>query len=416
MAKCRERRSANRRKMLKTRIAAILYSVCLIAASTTPAQVVVVKSGAQKWPISFSQIHSDNSAAAHNFLQTLQRDLEYSGWFAIAPPERSALLCRGEVQARGNRLLVHCVVSARAQSTVYLKRSYRTRVTEAHSSAHDLADRIVEALTGRRGIATTRIAFVGTRTGHKELYVCDYDGENLLQLTRDRSICVAPQWSPDRKRIYYTSYLKGYPDIYYADLVRRKRIRMVRFPGLNTGGAVSPDGQRMALVLSKDGNPDLYIMDMRTHQLTRLTHTPNAAEASPAWSPDGRLLAYVSDRSGTPQIYLWDSSTGESQRLRLTGSENVAPDWGPDGRLALASRFAGRYRIAVYDPRSGELTYLTAADADYEDPSWAPDGRHLAVTRTVGYRSQIFILDTMGDPPRRLTASPGDWYSPAWSP
>ena len=60
---------------------------------------------------------------------------------------------------------------------------------------------------------------------------------------------------------------------------------------------------------------------------------------------------------------------------------------------------------------------ISPADgADYEDPSWAPDGRHVACTRTVNHKAQVYILDTKGDEPIALTNYRGDWYSPSWSP
>ena len=36
--------------------------------------------------------------------------------------------------------------------------------------------------------------FVSDRTGHKELYVMDYDGQNPKKLTADRSLCMSPAW------------------------------------------------------------------------------------------------------------------------------------------------------------------------------------------------------------------------------
>jgi hypothetical protein len=40
-----------------------------------------------------------------------------------------------------------------------------------------VADEIIEAVTGRKGIAGGRLALVGTRSGKKELYICDADGQ-----------------------------------------------------------------------------------------------------------------------------------------------------------------------------------------------------------------------------------------------
>ena len=58
---------------------------------------------------------------------------------------------------------------------------------------------------------------------------------------------------------------------------------------------------------------------------------------------------------------------------------------------------------------------LTYDWVDHEDPSWAPDGRHIVCSQTSNFHSDLYILDTLGDPPLRLTTIQGEWYSPDWS-
>jgi TolB protein len=239
----------------------------------------------------------------------------------------------------------------------------------------------------------------------------------MLQLTRQGAICLAPSWGPDAKSLVYTSFHGGFPDVYRIDLRNNRRTRIAGYPGLNAGAKISPDGGCMVLTLSKDGNPELYIMHLRSRRLTRLTRTRRAAEASPAWSPDGKRIVFVSDKSGSPQLYVVARSGGEQRRVTFRGSENVAPDWGPDGRIAYSSRRGGRYHICVLDPSGrAQPEQFTHDSADHEDPAWAPDGRHIVYVRTVRYSSELYVLDTLGDDEIRLTAVQGDWYSPAWSP
>ena len=104
---------------------------------------------------------------------------------------------------------------------------------------------------------------VGNRTKNKEIYLCDPDGQGLVQLTKDGKISLAPKWGPDGNTIVYTSYLKGYPDVYSIDLGTGSRNRLAGYPGLNTGADISPNGREVALILSKDGNPELYVKKLR---------------------------------------------------------------------------------------------------------------------------------------------------------
>ena len=101
----------------------------------------------------------------------------------------------------------------------------------------------------------------------------------------------------------------------------------------------------------------------------------------------------------------------------MRGTQNVAPDWGVNGLIAYCSRQNGNYQICVIDAGGGQEKMLTSDGARYEDPSWAPDGRHIVCSRSQNYHYQVYILDTMGDPPVCLTAGKkGDWFMPAWSP
>src|SRR5262249_24009533 len=80
---------------------------------------------------------------------------------------------------------------------------------DLRATSHEMADRIVLVLTGERGIATTRIAFVSNRSGSKELYAMDYDGEGLTVPTQNGSINLSPDWAPSGSLLASVSYLKG---------------------------------------------------------------------------------------------------------------------------------------------------------------------------------------------------------------
>lgn len=379
-------------------------------------QVEVVKSGAGKTLLDTSGFRAEGTGNPALFVRVLRDDLQRSGWFTEAAPGRGELTLQGRCALAGGRLQVECVVAEQATGRIRMSKGFAADAAETRRFAHQVADAIIEAVTGRRGMASAQLVMVGTRTGKKELYVADSDGMGMVQLTRDQSTVVAPKWGPGGQ-ILYTAFLQGYPDVYLIRLDSGQRQQISSYAGLNTGADLSPDGREVALVLSKDGNPELYTKHLSTGRLTRLTNTRNAAEASPSWSPDGERIVYVSDSSGRPNLYLVSSREGRPRRLTAGREENVSPDWGSNGQIVYCTRQGGQYRIAVLDPATGQSRVLPVPDgADYEDPSWAPDGRHIACTRTANYRSQVYLLDTMGDRPIALTQSPGDWFSPSWSP
>ena len=384
-------------------------------AAITPGQVRVVKSADRKITLNISGLRVAGDAASQMFFQTLEKDLRLSGWF---DPRHGngELYLSGNTKVSNRKLKVIVQVTRRSDSARLFSKSYSIETDRAHTLAHRVADDLVETITGHKGIASTKIAMVGNRSGAKELYLCDADGGNVQQITRDRKIVVGPNWGPNGDSIIFTSFVRGFPDVYQINLRKGRRDQLSHYPGLNTGGAISPNGKELALILSKDGNPELYIKNLRSGKIEQITHTRNATEASPSWSPDGQQLVYVSDQSGSPQLYIIARTGGRPARLSSRGSENVAPDWGSNGRIACASRSGRQYIIAVIQPTTGETTYLPTDGADYEDPSWAPDGRHIIVTRSTNYQSSLYLLDTVNDPPVALLQGGGNWLSPAWSP
>lgn len=355
------------------------------------------------------------AGGASVFLQTLRADLKRSGWFMVNDNVKGVVSVSGNVVASGGYLTFRCNVDNRVTGKRYFARTYNEKFSETRRMAHLVADDIVEAVKQVKGIAASSIVMIGSQGGKKDIYTCDYDGANLLRITREGAVCLSPSWGPEGRTIVYTSFYGGFPDVYKIDLGTNQRKKIAGYSGLNTGADISPDGKSMALTLSKDGNPDLYLKNLSSGFLTRLTRTQYAAEASPSWSPDGRQIVFVSDKTRRPHLYITNTLGEGDRKVTFSGDENVAPDWGPDGRIVYSSKRSGKYHICITDPRNNATFQLTSDYADYEDPSWAPDGRHIVCSRTEGYSSQIYILDTLGDPPVRLLSIGGDWYSPDWS-
>ncbi|HTS17198.1 MAG TPA: biopolymer transporter Tol [Verrucomicrobiae bacterium] len=383
------------------------------------AQVDVVK-GRHSFGVSG---FTGDAAIAGQVTDVLKNDLRLSGYFSLAPVSSAEYVQSGSVRGDRNGIVVECVVMQQATKRVALSKAYQGSAQDVRRVVHKLSDEIVQALTGQRGIAETKIAFVWSHNGGKELAVMDYDGYNARQLTYDRSISVRPRWSPDGRKIVYTSYKNVFPDVLEVDLYTGQRRRLAAYPGLNTGAVFSPDGLSIALTLSKDGNPELYTMNAEGTDLRRLTHT-RSAESSPTWAPDGQTIAYVSDESGVPQIWQINKDGGSPLRLTVSPSYNTEPDWSrPPGNsdmtpmLAVTSRVAGKFQIGLYQKGSaGVVTPVVADGMDNEDPSWAPDGRHLVFAKTVHWRSQLYLLDVVTGEQVQLQAVEGGASEPAWGP
>ena len=172
----------------------------------------------------------ENEAQAAAFRETVRGDLMFSRYFDIKEDtgdtqdrtENEAAeywaaaakyMITGTLEADGVKWTFSGRIYDLQTQSVIMEKRYRGNVKALRLSAHMFADAATEKITGRRGIAHSRITFANDSTGHKEIYVSDYDGQNLRKLTSDKSINLLPRWSQDSGRIYYTTYRYGNPDM-----------------------------------------------------------------------------------------------------------------------------------------------------------------------------------------------------------
>lgn len=349
--------------------------------------------------IALGSISGSDGAAIKKIVEN---DLTLSGLFTISEANRAAMIVGGSASGGG----LQGQVNDHSGGTI-LSRTYQGSTRD---KAHAFANDIIETLTGKKGMAGSKIAFVSSRTGKKEIYVADYDGANVRQMTHDGNISVAPALSPDGRTLAYTAYLKGYADIYTINLQSGARQRIVKFPGTNSGAAFSPDGSRIACTISRDGNPELYIVGTNGSGARRLTRT-QGVESSPAWSPDGSEIIYCSDDSGSPQLYRISSNGGSGSRLPINYRYCTKPTWSPDGkRIAFNIREGGVFRVALYDLTTRSTRVLTDG-GDARDPIWGPDSRHLLFTQG----GNLFMLDVQNSRKVRIADGISSISEPAWS-
>ena len=339
----------------------LLLAISILGASlhaTDAPTITVRKSDALN--VAFTAIGGSDGALAS---KVVQNDLTLAGWFALVQPGLASFTVSGTF---AGGILQGKVVKG---AEVVLSKNYSGSPRVA---AHQFVDDIVQILTGHKGIATSTIAFVSNRSGRKEIYLADYDGSNVRQLTHDNALSVSPALSPNGHRLAYTGYQAGYADIYVVDLATGARVRLVKFPGTNSGARFSPDGNLLACTVSKDGNPELYVVGMGGGA-RRLTHT-RGAESCPAWSPDAAEIIYSCDENGAPQLYRISSGGGSGRPVPTGFGYCTEPSWSPDGqRLAFNVRSGGGFSIAVMDLNGGGARIV----APGENPVWGADSRHV---------------------------------------
>jgi TolB protein len=283
-------------------------------------------------------------------------------------------------------------------------------------TVHAVSDAVVRWATGEPGMAASRIAFVTAGRGSKEIWIVDSDGENLRRVTSDGSIALSPSWSPDGRRIAYTSFRSGQPFLYERDLASGSDRLLSDRDGINITPSYAPDGRTVAFATTVAGHT--HIATIGPEGLRQQTRGRGSENLSPSWSPDGRRFAFVSDRLGEPQIYVM-SPGGEprlvSEYTYGNRGYSTSPDWSPVGPvLAYHTRVGGRMQVAALNVDGGRPRLLTDRFTN-EDPSWAPDGRHLVFASPDRDGGGLFVLDTVTGRIRQLVRGRGHGL-PDWSP
>jgi len=376
------------------------------------------------------------ASAAAELEETLREDLDFCRYFLLQGPRDFAPLeltgerghdfeqyrsldneyiVLGQVLAEADRLVFEGRLYDLAQGTAVVAKRYRGAPGVARRIAHTFADELVRALTGRRGVALTSIAFTSDRSGMKEIYWMDYDGANARPVTAHKSTSMSSAWAPDASGIAYVSFFSGAPAIYFAAFPSGRKSPLITEGQFNISPSFSPDGRRIAFTRALDGNSEIFVADRDGGNVQRLTYS-GAIDANPAWSPTGSSIAFTSSRAGNPHIYLMDSEGANLRRITFEGEYNDGVSWSPDGdEIAYASRRDGVFQIALTNVVTLETRLLTSGRGSKEDPSFSPDGRHLLFTSTASGGKQIYVMDVDGRNVQRLT-SQGRNESPAWSP
>lgn len=341
------------------------------------------------------------------------------------PPTNARMVAFGNLTVNADKLTMMGWLYdvANQQSPQVLGKQFTDAATPdgARTLAHKFANEIIYQLGGAiQSVTMTKIFFISSRTGQKEVWEMDYDGNGQHAVTHLGSISLSPRVSPDGSRVAFTSFVHGKSDLVVYSLDLGRLVAFPRFAGTTVSPAWSPDGTHMAFSSSRTGDPEIYLAGSDGIGLKQLTHS-KGPDVSPCFNPKtGGQIAFVSGRTGLPQIYTMDADGSNVQRM-TDGGYAVSPSWSPNGQylvFAWNRKYGpgapGNQDIYLMDIAGHRWVQLTHDAGTNDYPSWAPDNRHIVFQSTRNGSTQIWSMLADGTHQTQLTRGSANTM-PNWS-
>jgi Tol biopolymer transport system component len=201
---------------------------------------------------------------------------------------------------------------------------------------------------------------VDEKTHHRDIWVCDLDKKSWSRLTTDPSSATHPVWSPDGRRILFTSTRRGRSVLYAraADGSGGEEL-LLEAEGEKTRYATdwSPDGRSVLFAQTERDSQtgwDLWVLTVAERRAAPLLAT-RAQEQAGVFSPDGRSIAYSSNASGRGEVYV-EPFPGPGDAVRISADGGAFPRWRRDGAEI------------VYVTPGGTLMSAAVSGSNFEPP------------------------------------------------
>jgi formylglycine-generating enzyme required for sulfatase activity len=226
--------------------------------------------------------------------------------------------------------------------------------------------------SGKIDIANLKgtIVFVSDRSGGMHIWTMHASGKNAKQLRKGAEPDADPRFSPDGKRILYTTLRGGFPEIWQMN----RDGADPKFVTKGSQGNWAPDGK--SIIFIQDNQT--FIRDLASGN-ERLV-TPKAWERCgvPAFSPDGQRFAVASRHLGQIGIFIL-SLDGKGVAPLKTEEACCTPAWSKDGKKILCQTVQGHiHQVGIDGKGWDQLTF--GADVQH-DARWSPDGTMILFCR-----------------------------------
>ena len=268
----------------------------------------------------------------------------------------------------------------------------------------------------------TRVALVAVVDQNMGIWLWDLARPKLTPLTLNPALNALPAWTPDGRRVVFTSNRAGVLNLFSQAADGTGTVeQLTESPNIQRASAVSPDGTQVVFtVISPKTGEDVMALRLDgTHQILSLVQTP-FDERNGIVSPNGRWLAYEANDSGPFQVYVRPFPDVNSGHWQVSTSGGTQPLWArsgrelfyvaPDGALMGVTAVDGPAWTAGAPTKVLEERYVVLGTGGGPFPrnyDIAPDGRRFLMLKavesdTAGAPTQIVVVQHFEEELKRL--------------
>jgi serine/threonine protein kinase/Tol biopolymer transport system component len=231
---------------------------------------------------------------------------------------------------------------------------------------------------------------VAISDGQLDIWSLDLDSRGLSRVTFGAGSETFPVWSPDGKRLYYSTNTGG---------VTRTVTKAVDGSDAETEitanaffpTSISNDGKTLVGRAITGNSLDVVTVDLASRKQTAVVATA-ANESEPSFSPDGRLIAYQSDESGRAEVFVQAFPSGSKWQVTTAGGNQ--PRWTTGGREIVYRNGSTIYAVAITrQPFSAGAAQTLFSASNLFAFDVTNDGKRLvAVTQAEDRENVDFVL------------------------
>jgi Tol biopolymer transport system component/DNA-binding winged helix-turn-helix (wHTH) protein len=260
------------------------------------------------------------------------------------------------------------------------------------------------------------IIFASRQAGKSRLFKIPATGGTPEWIAAGGNEAQYPAFSPQSNRLAWTQNTDQH-DVF--KLALKEGVESVGTPvsllastASETSPRYSPDGKRIVFSSNSTGSEEIWVSDNKGENSRRLTSSRGPLTGSPAWSPDGKYITFDCRPNGNADIFIINSEGGEPRALTTDSAEDVVPSWSRDGRsIYFASTRNGHMQIWKQPVAGGEAIQITQQGGF--EPQESPDGEWLYYNHERG-SSAIWRVSVKGGAETQVFDSHQKTYTRMW--